>query len=162
VIGSADVHARRAVSATPSPFGEKAGGATDWIAGAVRSTRTVHVRLARLPAASAAIAWTRYVPSGTTAPALLRPVQVTVAVPPAPDRMRTGAPTRVPPTGATPTAQPVAPAATSDTFTDSRVPSPFGGEEAARDRGRPDGRRDRIDRDAVRARLAAWNPNAGL
>ena len=87
---------------------------------------------------------------------------MTFAVPPPPDRIRTGAPTREPETGATPNAQPVAPAVTKETFTDSRIPSPFG-----------DRRPLVIDADRTvgatvstvtpwSARLAAWNPNAGL
>ena len=87
---------------------------------------------------------------------------MTFAVPPPPERISTGEPTWEAETGATPNAQPVAPAVTKETFTDSRVPSPFG---------------DRtplvIDADRTvgatvstvtpcRARIAAWKPNAGL
>jgi len=92
----------------------------------VSSTRTVHDRVTRLPASSRARSVRRYGPSWTTAPALLRPFQVTVALPPAPARVAIAAPIVEPDTGAAVKFQFVAPVAPSFTVTLSRIPSPFG------------------------------------
>src|SRR5512147_1209819 len=127
VIRSEAVHAIRVVSAWPSPFGEnEAGVAVPARTAGVRSTRTVHDRVVRLPAWSRTVRVRRYVPSGTTAPALVRPLQVVRAVPPDPLRVATTGPTVEPDRGAAANDHASAPVALSATVTVSRIPSPLG------------------------------------
>src|SRR6185369_7579659 len=65
-------------------------------------------------------------PSATIAPASVRPVQVTAALPPLPARVVTAAPIVEPLTGAALNVQPLAPLAPSVTLIVSRIPSPLG------------------------------------
>src|SRR6185503_7616320 len=126
-MASLEVQASLAVSDAPSWFGEKVAGAVGPMAGGVASTRTLHDRLTRLPAASEATSCRRQMPSGATAPAAVRPSHATAMLPPEPVRTRIGLPTVEPVTGATPNAQVVAPPdVPSATRTVSRTPSPFG------------------------------------
>ena len=118
---------RRVVSAVPSPFGENdIGPAVAARVAGVRSTRTVHDRAPRLPALSTAVRVRRYSPSATTTFALVRPFQATAALPPAPVRVATAAPSVEPDSRAALKVQPLAPLAVSLTVTVSRMPSPFG------------------------------------